>query len=232
MEEASRALSTLREQHDKEVTKLKECIAEDLLMTVELEPESVEQIKALRNQLGLPAATVDSAGEFLSALQETRSVLQRASAIFGRVPADQRTRFLVGSTLVVFLPPVVAILVGAAAGLLSPYAATMASFAGWLSTTLATGTGWLRDRTRTLNEQIAKVEKLQAHVRQRVEAAAKTIGWAAVKLSPRARTAPLFALLHLYRRFITIGTLVKMIAEFLEDRRGSGQPFRTFLDDF
>lgn len=170
---AAKKLRNLRNKHEQQVKQLERVMATDVLKTLQLEPQIAAQINQLRDQLGLPQVA-GSAGEFLSALEGTRGVLRRTSVVFGRVPQDQRGRFVFASVLLLVGPPLVAVVVAITVGLfgdkLSSAVGPVASFAGWLSTTLAAGTAWLRDRTRQLDAQVAQIEKLQEQARQRVEA--------------------------------------------------------------
>jgi hypothetical protein len=110
------------------------------------------------------------AAELLAALEGTRAVLGRATAVLGFVPPAQRARFLLASAGVVLGPLAAALVVGAIAQWIAPSAAGIASVASWLSAALAAGSGWLRQRTRVLSDHLAQVERLQALARQRVEA--------------------------------------------------------------
>lgn len=169
LDDATGELRNLRDRHEAQVKQLKEVMATDVLQTMQLGPETEKQINDLRTQLGLPEVA-GSAGEFLSALEGAHGVLRRTSAVFEYVPTEQRQRFLLMSGLVLIGPPIVAIVVGLLGDRLSSTIGPVASFAGWLSTTLAAGAAWLRDRTKHLNAQVAQIEKLQQHARQRVEA--------------------------------------------------------------
>jgi KAP family P-loop domain len=162
-------LDRKRAEHDEKVKTLQSLTAKDVLASVELDPETKEQVNRLRSELGLPAV-VGSAGEFLSALEGTRSVLRRASAVFAAVPKGEARSFVSSSILVLLLPPAVAIGIGFIVHQFAAQIATIATFAGWLSTTLGLGASWLRSRTQYLNGQVAQLEKLQARAQQRVAA--------------------------------------------------------------
>ena len=170
LDDATGELQKLRDRHEEQVKQLKEVMATDVLQTMRLEPETVEQIDHFCYQLGLPGVA-GSAGELLSALEGTRGVLRRTSA--GSNTCRQRSVRvpLLMSAPARFGPPVVAVrrlgLLGAGS---SSAVGPAASFAGWLSATLAAGAAWLRDRTKHLNAQVEQIEKLQQHARQRVEA--------------------------------------------------------------
>jgi hypothetical protein len=184
LDDATDELQNLRDRHEEQVKQLKEVMATDVLQTMQLEPETEKQINDLRTQLGLERVE-GSAGEFLSALEGARGMLRRTSAVFEYVPTEQRQRFLLMTALVLLGPPVVAIVVGLLGDSLSSTVGPVASFAGWLSTTLAAGAAWLRDRTKHLNSQVAQIEKLQQHARQRVEAEQQAHKAEAVQLEQR-----------------------------------------------
>jgi hypothetical protein len=167
--EVTSQLHLLRQKHDEQVEELKASLAEDVLKTVTLDPAVVGQLNEVRTRLGLPQVQA-SAGEFVAAIEGTQSVLRRASAIFEYVPDSQRARFVRNSVIVLAAPPLAAIGVAALLAKVGASGQSAASLATWLSVTLGAGAGWLRDRTKALNAQIAQLEQLQDHARQRVQA--------------------------------------------------------------
>jgi hypothetical protein len=167
--EANRELEAKRSEHVARVEALRAVVASDVVGAVELDPDTVRQLNELREQLGLPAVA-GGAAELLSALEGTRAVLRRATALFELVPREQRPRFLLASAGVLVGPVVAAVVVGALAEWLAPRVAGIAAVASWLSTALTSGAGWLRQRTRVLGDQVARLEKLQAAARRRVAA--------------------------------------------------------------
>ena len=169
LETAVSELNYKRKEHDSKVKELESLAAKDVLASIELDADTKQQVNSLRNELGLPAV-IGSAGEFLSALEGARSVLRRASAVFEAVPKNKARSFLLGSILVLLLPPAIAVGIGWGVHHFAERIASVAAFAGWLSATLAMGTSWLRSRTKYLNGQVAQLEKLQAHAHQRVAA--------------------------------------------------------------
>jgi hypothetical protein len=169
VEEANRELEAKRSEHVARVEALRAVVASDVVDAVELDPDTVRQLNELRAQLGLPEVE-GSAAELLSALEGTRAVLRRATAVFEFVPREQRSRFLLASAAVLVGPVIAAVAAGALAGWLAPRVAGIAAVASWLSTALTSGTAWVRQRTRVLGDQVARLERLQAAARQRVEA--------------------------------------------------------------
>jgi len=161
-------LDELRRQHDADVQALRTVLAADVLATVELEQGTVAELNAIRRELKLPTVAA-SAGEFLAAVDGTRKVFGRTSALLEYVPADQRQRFMWNSALVLVAPPIAAVVIGASIHWLSPYLASLSALAGWVSASLALGARWLQQRTHDLNKPLATLERLQSHARQRVE---------------------------------------------------------------
>jgi hypothetical protein len=181
-------LNDLREKHDKEVEQLKATLAADVLQTVQLDPKETDELNRIRGELGLPA-TSPAAGEFLAAVDGTRRLLGRASALLRYVPRDQRTRFIIGALLVLLGPPVLALVIGAVTHFVVPDLAPISTAVSWVSATLAGGAGWLRDRARALDESLANLERLQAHARQRVEAKERENRAEAARLEQRIALA-------------------------------------------
>jgi hypothetical protein len=163
-------LRSLRREHAKEVEKLKEVLAADVLESVKIDPQSTSDLNGIRRDLGLPEATA-AAGEFLAAVDGARALLRRTSSLVRYVPESQRMRFYLVSALVLVLPPLFALGVGVGIDAFAPQLSNLSAAVSWVSAGLAFGGAWLRNRTRALEQPLAEFERLQAHARQRVEAA-------------------------------------------------------------
>jgi hypothetical protein len=162
-------LTSLRQKHAADIERLKKTLAMDVLKTLKLDPESSAQLNQIREDVQLPPAAAN-AGEFLAAVEATRSLLSRASALFLYVPKSQRLSFIVVSALVLFGPPVVAVSAGLILSTFAPQLGTLTAFVSWVATSLLGGTAWLQQRLGVLAKPLARLEALQAHARQRVQA--------------------------------------------------------------
>lgn len=169
LDDSQQRLNELRAKHEEEVSKLKASLAQDVLATVILEPDKVSELNKLRTELKLHEVAA-SAGEFLTAVNGARQSLTRLQALFDYVPPEQRNRFIMNSALALVIPPLAAIVIGVVIQWFTPAIASLSAFAGWVSTTLALGARWLTQRTQTLNTELERLDRLQAHAQQRVAA--------------------------------------------------------------
>lgn len=236
---ATRELDARRSEHLARVADLKAVVASDVVGAVQLDPGTVRQLNELRVQLGLPEVE-GSAAELLASLEGTRAVLRRATAVFELVPREQRTRFLLASAGVLLAPVVAAVAVGALAEWLAPRVAGIASVASWLSAALTAGAAWVRQRSRVLGEQVARLEKLQAAARQRVEAEEqrhraevaqleKQIALAHEEVvSAQARQQQALAQLERVQAQLAATTPASVLADFVRERSESSD-YRRYL---
>lgn len=185
---AQNDLELKRKTHEEKITQLAKARAPDVLRTARLDPVTEGKINDLLGDMGMPKVS-GSIADFLAALDGSRAVLRRASAVFGRISRSDRSNFALGLTLVLFGPPVVAIGLGYAVQAISPHITSIASFTGWLSTMLALAAGWIRNRTTQVSQHIAKVEALQSLAQKRVEAEVENFRAQAASLEQEIRLA-------------------------------------------
>ncbi len=187
-EAAKKDLELKRKTHEEKIQQLAKARAPDVLRTVRLDPDTEGKINELLVDMGMPEVS-GSIADFLAALDGTRAVLKRSSAVFGRISRRDRGNFAFGLSLVLLGPPVVAIGLGHAVQAVSPHITSIASFTGWLSTTLALAAGWIRNRTTQVSQHIAKVEALQSLAQKRVEAEVESFRAQAASLEQEIQLA-------------------------------------------
>jgi hypothetical protein len=167
---AKQQLDDLKQEHEREIRKLRRVLARDVMATIELPPEFYDDLNKLRVSLGLPELS-RSAQDFLAAVDDTRTVLRRGIlAVFPAFgPAGKR--YALGVVAVVALPILVAVALGIATRSLDGAIPQISAASGWLSTVLGGAALWLRRQSTILNQSISKVEELRSQVEQRVEEA-------------------------------------------------------------
>jgi hypothetical protein len=170
LQQAETSLATTRSAHEAKVQQLAKMRTDDVLRTVDLGDDTKTQINTLLTGLGLQQAS-GSAADFLSALDGSRALLKRGSALWGELPSDDKKSFLAGAGVVLLVPPLATVAVAALIYGIDPYISGVAAAASWLSATLGAAAHWLRRRNAEVNEQLGKIEALHARVRQRVDAA-------------------------------------------------------------
>ncbi len=166
---AQGALASLTKDHDEKLKDLNQVLAKDVWQTTAIPSEVKQELNKIRDETGL-AQVAGSATALIAAIEETRGLLSRASTAFAPGKGAARIRFWLGAAAVLIIPMAAATVVPLMLRHVDGVVATMAGTSAWLSSLLGGAAIWIQRRNAAVAGKIAKVEELNAQIRQRVEA--------------------------------------------------------------